>query len=243
MTTNNYVYPHGTLFVARGGGSAPEPLPPGAANQALFADPSADLGVAWGAGAAMGDVVGPVSSTAHNLAAFADTTGVLLEDSGILTANVVQGPASVTTHHLAAYNGTTGKLLEDSGVLTANVVQGPASVTDNTLARYDSTTGKLIQGSLTVLGDTDVMTFPANGGVVYTAGTRKGSFTLNGSGTHTKILTAAAVTGCVISYTIVDLNGDTAPVGILFTIDTGVGFTPVSADATSAAIVNWAIVA
>jgi len=243
MTDSNYVYEKGTIFVAPGGGGAPTPLLPGAANQALFANPAADLGIEWGDGSAMGDVVGPVSSTAHNLAAFADTSGTLLEDSGILTANVVQGPASVTADRLASYNGTTGKLLKDSGVLTANVVQGPASVTDNTLARYDSTTGKLLQGSLTALSDADVMTFPANGGVVLTAGTRKGSFTLNGSGTHAKVLTAAAITGCVIAYTIVDLNGDAAPVGILFTIDTGVGFTPVSADATSAAIVNWAIVA
>jgi hypothetical protein len=208
MTDSNYVYEKGTLFVARGGGSAPEPLAPGAANQALFADPSDPLGVAWGNGSAMGDVVGPASSV---------------------------------THRLAAFNGTTGKLLEDSGILTANVVQGPASVTDNTLARYDSTTGKLLQGSLTVLSDADVLTFPANGGVVLTAGTRKGTFTF-ASGTHAKILTAAAVTGSIIVYTISALGTVTVAQAILTTIDTGVGFTPVSADATDTSTVSWAIV-
>lgn len=243
-TDNNYVYEKGSLFVTRGGGAAPEPLLPGAANQALFANPAADLGVEWGAGAAMGDVVGPVSSVAHRLAAFADTSGVLLEDSGLLTASVSTGPASAVSGNLPSFNGTGGKVLQDSGISAALVAKGVAGpVTDNTLSRFDGTGGKQLQASLVALSDTDVMTFPANGGVVLTAGTRKGTFTLNGSGTHAKILTDACVTGCIIAYTIVDLNGDTAPVGIVFTIDTGVGFTPVSADATSAAIVNWAIVA
>ncbi len=250
MTTdNNYVYEKGTLFVAPGGGSAPVPLAPGAANQALFADPSTFEGVAWGAGTAMGDVVGPVSSSAHHLAAFADTSGVLLEDSGIATDTVAIGPGSSTANHVAAFTNTDGVTLKDSGISYALLALGVAGpVTDNAIPRFDGTGGKQLQSSAATMDDTTgLIHMPSGGGMVLTAGAgaaeRKGSFTLNGSGTHTKILTTAAVTGCVIAYTIVSLNGDAAPVGILFTIDTGVGFTPVSADAGSAAIVNWAIVA
>lgn len=245
MTTdNNYVYEKGTLFVAPGGGSAPVPLDPGAANQALFANPSSPAGVEWGAGSAMGDVVGPVSSTAHNLASFADTSGVLLEDSGILKTNVALGAGSSTAHNVMSFANTDGKTIEDSGIAKGLIALGVAGpIVDDTLTRFDGTGGKQLQSSNTTLSDTDVMTFPANGGTVLTAGTRKGSFTFNGSGTHAKILTVAAVTGCVISNTIVNLNGDAAPAAILFTIDNGVGFTPVSANATAGSIVNWAIVA
>jgi hypothetical protein len=241
MTDSNYVYEKGTLFVAPGGGSAPVPLAPGAANQALFANPASENGVEWGDGSAMGNVVGPVSSVAHNLSAFADTSGVLLEDSGIATDDVALGAGSSTAGNLVSFANTDGKTMADSGKVAASVVIGPASATDNALPRYDSTTGKLIQGSNTVLSDTDVMTFPANGGVVLGAGARKGTFTF-ASGTHAKILTAAAVTGSIIVYTISSLGTVTAPQAILTTIDTGVGFTPVSADATDTSTCSWAIV-
>ena len=244
MLDSNYVYAKGTLMVAPGGGGAFTPLDPGAVNQALFADPSSPLGVAWGAGSAMGDVVGPGSSTAHHLAAFADTSGELLEDSGILTANVALGAGSSTMGNIVSFASTDGKTMADSGIVAANVALGIASATDDRLARFNGAGGKqLDQAAGTTLSDTDVMTFPANGGTVYTAGATKGSFTLNGSGTHAKILTASAVTGCVIVFTMVNLNGDAAPSSLVAVIDTGVGFTPTSSNATAAAIVNWAIVA
>jgi hypothetical protein len=244
---NNMLFEKGTLFVAPGGGGAPTPLLPGADNQALFADSTADLGVAWGAGDAEGNVVGPVSSTAHNLSAFADTTGQLLEDSGIATDEVVVGPGTSTAHHLAAFSSTDGVTLEDSGVLTANVVQGPASTVDNTVPRFDSTTGKLLQSSAVTMADTTgAMTFPSGGGTILTAGAgaaeRKGSFTLS-SGTHAKILTTAAITGCVVTYTVVSLGTVTVASAFLTTIDSGVGFTPVASQVTDTSTVNWAIVA
>ena len=246
MTDSNYVYEKGTLFVAPGGGSAPVPLAPGADNQALFADSSAPEGVAWGDGTAMGDVVGPGSSTAHNLASFADTSGVLLEDSGIALADVAQGPGTSTAHHLTAFANTDGQTLEDSGVLTANVVQGPASTVDNTIPRYDSTSGKLLQSSGVTLSDAAIQSFPAGGGVTYTAGAtggeRKGSFTLS-SGTHAKILTTAAITGCCINFTTVSLGTVTVASAFLATIDNGVGFTPVASQVTDTSVVNWSIVA
>ena len=204
----------GTLFVSPGGGGALTPLSPGAPNQVLVFDPTQPLGVKWDAGGD-GNVTGPVSSTTDHLTSFADGTGALLKDSGILSTNVIQGPASST---------------------------------DNALARYDSTTGKLLKNSVVTMADTTgAITFPSGGGTILTAGAgaaeRKGNFTFNGSGTHTKILTTAAITDCVIAFTVVDLNGDSTADAIVATIDTGVGFTPVSANATAASIVNWAIVA
>lgn len=126
-------------------------------------------------------------------------------------------------------------------------VVGPASSTDNALARYDSTTGKLLQNSPVTCADTTgTMTWPAGGGPVLTAGgtgsERKGTITLS-SGTHAKVLTTAAVTGCVIVYTTVTLGTVTVASSFLTTIDTGVGFTPVASQNTDASVVNWAIVA
>lgn len=144
---NNFVFEKGTLFVAPGGGGAPTPLLPGAANQALFANPSAPLGVEWGTGSAMGNVVGPVSSTAHHLAAFADTTGELLEDSGILTANVALGAGSSTMGHLMSFASTDGKTIADSGIIAANVALGVSSAVSANFAAFNGTGGKQLEDS------------------------------------------------------------------------------------------------
>jgi hypothetical protein len=213
MTTNNYVYPHGTLFVARGGGSAPEPLTPGAANQALFADPSADLGVAWGAGSAMGNVVGPVSSVAHHLAAFADTSGVLLEDSGILTANVVQGPASTVDNTVPRFDTTTGKLLQSS----------PVTMADTT-------------GTMTFPAGGGIVLTTGGGAA------RKGTFTLT-AGASGDIATSSVLTGSVIQVCITALGTVTAPQATYVTITNETKFVITSADATDTSSGTWSIVA
>lgn len=125
-------------------------------------------------------------------------------------------------------------------------VVGPGSATDNAIPRYDGTTGKLLQGSGVTISDTNVQNFPAGAGVTLTAGAtaseRKGSFTLS-SGTHAKILTTAAVDGCVIVYSVVTLGTVTEASSFLTTIDPGVGFTPVASQNTDTSVVNWAIVA
>lgn len=69
----------------------------------------------------------------------------------------------------------------------------------------------------------------------------KGTFTMI-AGTHAKILTEAAVTGCVIVYTVVSLGTVTEASSFLTTIDDGVGFTPVASQTTDTSVVNWAIV-
>lgn len=83
---------------------------------------------------------------------------------------------------------------------------------------------------------------PLPGSVSSGGAATKGSFTLS-SGTHAKILTTAAVTGCVISYTVVTLGTVTVASSFLSTIDNGVGFTPVASQGTDTSVVNWAILA
>lgn len=143
------------------------------------------------------------------------------------------------------YNGTN--LFYTDSVPTRNTIAvGPGTSTSNGLVSWSSTTGyKLLSNTPTI--SSAVITFPSGGGNVLTAGAgaaeRKGSFTFNGSGTHTKILTTSAITGCVIVYSIVTLGTVTAAQAILTTIDTGVGFTPVSAANNDSSVVNWSIAA
>lgn len=204
----------GSFMVGVDGGSAPDEFLLGEDGQTIVADRTAPMGIRWA------------------------------DDSG----TGVTGPASAVTGNLPSFNGTSGKVIQDSGVLASSVVVGPSSATDNALARFDLTTGKLLQNSPVTMEDTTgAITFPSGGGPILTAGAgaaeRKGTFTFDGSGTHTKILTTAAVTGCVIVYTVVTLGTVTAAQAILTTIDTGVGFTPVSAANNDSSDVNWAIIA
>lgn len=217
-----------------------------------------------------GDVTGPGSATDNALARFNGTTGKviqnslgILSDTGVLsgiTAVLNAGTATAGTAPLKFTAGTNltsaeaGAVEFDGTHLTytnstptrLTLTTGPSSSTDNRLTRMDGTAGAVQQATATTLSDTDVMTFPSGGGVVLTAGAgaaeRKGSFTFNGSGTHTKILTTAAVTGCVIVYSVVSLGTVTTAQAILTTIDNGVGFTPTSAANNDSSVVNWAIV-
>jgi hypothetical protein len=235
-TDSNYVYEKGTILVAPGGGGAFTPLAPGAANQALFANPAEALGVAWGAGDAMGNVVGPVSSTAHNLAAFADTSGVLLEDSGIATDLVAIGPGSSTANHVAAFDDTDGVTLIDSGLLYTEIAKGPGSSTANNFASFSDTDGLTLADS--GYNHTSFRPAPVTGGSAAT----KGSFTLS-SGTHAQIATTAAVTGAVIVFTVVTLGTVTVASAFECVIQNGVGFTPTASQSNDTSVVNWAIVA
>jgi hypothetical protein len=120
---------------------------------------------------------------------------------------------------------------------------GPTSSTDNRLARMDGAAGAYQEAIGTTLSDADVMTFPAQGGVVLTsggAGARKGSVALIGGTAN--VPTTAAVTGSVIAYSIVALGTVTDPMPMLITINTGVSFDITSEDATDTSTINWAIV-
>lgn len=277
MTTNNYLYEKGTIFVSPGG-SELVPLAPGVDGQQLSADSTAPNGVAW-ASPGSGNVTGPGSSTSGNFASFGDTSGELISDSGYSADDFALGAGSSTADHLVSFSGTDGagladsgiakasvalgagsstsgnlmsfantdgKTIQDSGLATAIVAKGVAGpVVDNTIPRFDGTGGKQLQASDTTLSDADVMTFPAEGGVVYTAGgtnARKGTVTLS-SGLSGDITTTAAVTGAVIALTIVSLGVVTAPQAMLVTITNGSKFTITSADNTDESVINWAIVA
>jgi hypothetical protein len=244
--TSNLVYGKGTLLVAPGGGGAFTDLPAGADGQVLAASSTSPLGVAWGAGSASGNVVGPVSSITGDLAKFADTTGLLLADSGLNIDEIAIGPMSSTANHIAIFEGTDGVTLADSGVAFGTLVVGPSSVTTLTIPKFNGTTGKIIEGSNVVLSAGDVMEFPAGAGVTLTAGAtaseRKGSLTLS-SGTHAQIATTAAITGCVIVATVVTLGTVTVPSTFKFAISNGVGFTITASDLTDTSVINWAIVA
>lgn len=131
-----------------------------------------------------------------------------------------------------------------NNVASGNVV-GPASSTANAIPRFSGTTGKIIKDSgVTVADTTNVMTFPAGAGVVYTAGgaaARKGSGTLVGGALV--VNTTSAVTGGVVVPVVATLGTVTVPQALRVTIQTGVSFTVTSADATDTSVFNWAIVA
>lgn len=124
------------------------------------------------------------------------------------------------------------------------IAQGPSSSTDLALAKYTGTDGE-IQNSGTTLSAADVMTFPAGGGNVLTAGAgaaeRKGTTALIGGTIN--VATTAAVTGAVIALSIVALGTVTDPMPMLITINNGVSFDITSEDATDTSTINWAIVA
>lgn len=144
---------------------------------------------------------------------------------------------------LTGISGSTATWSAITNTASGNVV-GPSSATDNALSRFDGTTGKLIQNSTTTLSDTSVMTFPAQGGVVLTAGgtnPRKGTFTLT-AGASGDITTTAAVTGCVIAISITSLGTVTSAKPMLITITNGTKFTITSSDATDTSSGTWAIV-
>lgn len=214
--------------------------------------------------ASSGDVVGPASATDTAIALFNGVTGKLIKNSvglvssaGILTGLRPILPAGTATAGTAPLKFTLGVNLTsaEAGAVEYDgthlyytnsvptrktIAQGPTSSTDLALAKFTGTAGE-IQNSGTTLSSTNVMTFPANGGPVLTAGTRKGtgSFTGGNSGT---ISTAAAVTGCAIVITRTNLAGAAAALGQYITINSGVSFTVISGDAADTSSFNWAIV-
>ena len=214
--------------------------------------------------AASGNVDGPASATDNALARFDGTTGKLIQNSigllsdlGIMTGVRPTLPAGTTAAGTAPMKFTLGvnltspeagaveydgtHLFYTNSVPTRKTIaQGPTSSTDLALAKYTGTGGE-IQNSATTLSAADVMTFPANGGPVLTAGTRKGtgSFTAGGSGA---IATTAAVTGCGIIITRTNLAGAAAALGEYITINSGVSFTVTSGDPADTSSFNWHII-
>ena len=126
-------------------------------------------------------VDGPASVVTTNLAAFNGTTGKLIQDSGLLTANVVTKTANFTAaNRVALANGVSRVLTESaytipaadgtanqylatngSGAVSwtslasiANNVTNAGTSVDNAIARFDAATGKIIQNSPVIIADT-----------------------------------------------------------------------------------------
>lgn len=76
---------------------------------------------------AAGNVNGPGTSTAGDLASFNNTTGTLLSDSGLVAANVNSNASNFTSGNLVSANGNHSTA--DSGVVVANVVTASSAYT------------------------------------------------------------------------------------------------------------------
>jgi hypothetical protein len=64
----------------------------------------------------IGDVVGPASASSTNLAAFSGASGKLIQDSGIIAANVVTNSAASLDNAIPRFSGTMGTTIQNSGV-------------------------------------------------------------------------------------------------------------------------------
>lgn len=118
-----------------------------------------------------GNVTGPASAVADNLAAFNGTTGKLLKDSGVSAASF--DLAGAATAALASANAYTDGI-------TANFVDGPAGATDGNLAVFNGPTGLLIKdgGPAAAYAENTWSPSITNGGVTtgITYGTQLGQY-------------------------------------------------------------------
>jgi hypothetical protein len=234
MTLPNYVYQKGDILVAPGGGGALTPLPPGADGQVLGASKSSPLGVAWGVGSSSGNVVGPDSSVTGNLPSFADTSGALLQDSGIASATVAKGPGTSTANHIAAFDDTDGVTLIDSGVLYTSVVLGPSSAVGNNFAGFNSTTGKLILDSGYNAGSFRPSAVTGGGAAT------KGTFTLT-AGSSGNIATTAVLTASSVLVTVTSLGTVSVASSFLVTITNGSHFVLTASAGTDTSSGTWQV--
>lgn len=87
-------------------------------------------GVLAGTGAGTGNVTGPASSTAHDLTAYADATGVLLEDSGVLSTDVVTatGTKTLTNKTIAGTSNTITNIGNSSLTNSSVTINLPANL-------------------------------------------------------------------------------------------------------------------
>lgn len=120
-----------------------------------------------------GDVVGPASSVASEIALFDGTTGKLLKSAtttGILKATAgVLSAAVASTDYAPATSGSAILKGNGSGGFSSAALgtdygdaSGPGSSTDNAIARFDGTGGKTLQNSAATVSDDGVIRSATN---------------------------------------------------------------------------------
>jgi hypothetical protein len=151
-------------------------IPIGADGLVLKADSGAALGVAWGAVAGTGDVVGPVGATDNAVVRYNGATGLLIQDSGI----IVDDSDNIT--------GVLGLTLTGN-IVTSGTIDGRDVATDGTKldgieALADVTDATNVNAAGAVM-DTD---FAAKGALVSASAASTPSFLT--VGTNDFVLTA-----------------------------------------------------
>lgn len=144
----------------------------------------------WATPAGSGNVTGPGSSVAHDLSAFADTSGTLLEDTGVLSTNLVTAASNYTSGELVQAAGAN-KTTSSSGIATANVVTAASAYTN---AHLIQSAGANKTTSDSGIATANVVTAASNfvsGNVVQGAGANK---TTSDTGiAAANLVTAAAI--------------------------------------------------
>lgn len=131
-------------------------------------------GTKWYTGAGHGDVVGAGGTFDHRVAAFSGTTGTILEDTGVLSTDLLTTATAFNGNVHGSYNSLTVVALRSATTdvsITSSTpaagqaliavdttdatwqdvgdVDGPASATDNLVATFNGTTGKLLKSTTT----------------------------------------------------------------------------------------------
>jgi len=95
-----------------------------------------------------GDVIGPASSDANSIAVFGDTSGKILDNTGVLIiSNVIKqlsDPIDLQDAVTLNYANNTYALIGNPGT---GDVTGPGSSIDGNISSFGGTTGKIIQDS------------------------------------------------------------------------------------------------
>lgn len=102
-----------------------------------------------------GNITGPGTSVSGDLLAFNGTGGNLVEDAGILAANVVQNGTTVVAGNIAIFNGTSGRHIEDGGISESAIATGLTQIFPpiaNIAALEVVTSATLTQNQCYVLG-------------------------------------------------------------------------------------------
>lgn len=173
-------------------------------------------------------------------------TALLTLAAGTATAGTAPLKFTAGVNLTSAVSGTVeydGTLLTytDSTPTRNALAVGPGASTSGGLASWSSTTGyKLLSNTPTI--SAGVITFPAGGGNILSAGTRKGTSVFSTGGVSAPITTSAVLATSIIVITRTNLAGSIAALGEYVTITPNTSFTVTSGDSADTSAFNWSIV-